>query len=93
MKVFKYYIDVDTLIRSDGTLEPLIIYWQDRRFRVSKVLSIRETFSRAGGSGICYLCRFGSQERKLFWERNRWFLESEVYVPEMEENQPTGQTI
>lgn len=93
MRVFKYYVDVDTLIRADGSMRPLKVYWQNRRFLIDRVISVRETFSRAGGSGICYLCRFGNQERKLFWERNRWFLESEVYVPGMEENIPSGKTI
>lgn len=85
MNVFKYYVDVVTLIFRDGRLEPMYIYWKDRRYRVDKVLSVRETYSRAGGAGICYVCRFGQQERSLFWERNRWFLESEVFVPEMQE--------
>lgn len=85
MKLFKYYVDVDTLIFHDGRLLPLFVYWKDHRYRVDKVVSIRETYSKAGGSGICYTCRFGSQERKLFWERSRWFLETEFYTPEMED--------
>ncbi len=85
MKLFKYYVDVITLIGHDGKLRPLYICWDHHRYTVDKVLSVRETYSKAGGSGICYRCRMGSQERNLFWERNRWFLESEVYIPGMEE--------
>lgn len=80
MKLFKYYVDVETLIFADGSLQPMFVHWNSRRYRVDKVLSVRETFSKAGGTGICYRCRFGQQERNLFWERSRWFLESEVYV-------------
>jgi len=82
VKVFKYYVDVATMIFRDGQIEPLWVVWCDRRFRVDKVISVRETYSKAGGCGICYRCRFGQSERSLFWERNRWFLESEMYFPE-----------
>lgn len=85
MNLFKYYVDVITLIYRDGRIQPMFIYWKDRRYKVDKVVSVRETFSKAGGGGICYLCRFGGQERSLFWERNRWFIESEVYEPELRE--------
>lgn len=85
LKLFKYYIDVITLISSEGSLQPLWVIWKDRRYRIEKITSVRETFSKAGGAGICYRCRFGDQDRNLFWERNRWFLESESYFPEMME--------
>lgn len=93
MRMFKYYVDVETLIGADGSLCPRALYWKERRFAIDQVLSVRETYSKAGGSGICYECRLGGQQRRLFWERSRWFLESEVYVPEMAENLPFGKTI
>lgn len=83
--VYKYYVDVITMIFQDGTLRPLFVQWEDHRYKVDKVISVREMFSKAGGCGICYLCRMQGQDRKLFWERNRWFLESEVYLPGLEE--------
>lgn len=85
MKLFKYYVDVITLIFSDGSIKPLFVLWEHHRYRIDQVLSVRETFSKAGGCGICYTCRMSGQERRLFWERNRWFLESEVYIPGHEE--------
>lgn len=48
MKVFKYYVDVATMIFRDGQIEPLWVVWCDRRFRVDKVISVRETYSKAG---------------------------------------------
>ena len=83
MNVFKYYVDVVTMIFKDGLLQPMAVVWMDRRYKVDKVISVRETHSKAGGSGICYRCQFAGQERNLFWERNRWFLESEAFIPEM----------
>lgn len=85
MKVHKYYVDVDTRITYDGRLIPLVLHWKDHPFRIDKVVSVRETYSRAGGGGICYKCRFNGQDRLLFWERNRWFLETEVCEPAMED--------
>ncbi len=87
MKLYKYYVDVVTLIFYDGTFKPLFVCWDHHHYRIDKVLTVRETYSKAGGCGICYTCRIGSQQRNLFWERNRWFLESEVYIPGLEERQ------
>lgn len=81
MDLFKYYVDVITRIDRHGHLEPLVLEWQGKNYRIDRVISVRETFSRAGGCGICYECRFGSKKRNLFWERNRWFIESSVYIP------------
>ena len=55
--------------------------WENRTYKVDKILSVRETYSRAGGCGMRYECRFGSQVRRLFWEKDRWFLESTIYIP------------
>lgn len=76
MRIYKYYVDVITLIDVEGHLLPLYMYFNDHRFRIDRVVSVRETFSQAGGCGICYECAFGSEKRNLFWERDRWFLES-----------------
>lgn len=86
MKLFKYYVDVVTMIYSDGSLQPLFVCWDHHKYKIEKVTSVRETFSKAGGCGIRYTCRmYGGEDRNLFWERNRWFLESEVYIPGLEE--------
>lgn len=81
MKYYKYYVDVVTLVLQDGALRPLFVCWDGHRYKVDKVLSVREMYSKAGGCGICYLCKMQGQMRKLYWERNRWFLESEIFVP------------
>lgn len=84
-KLYKYYVDVVTLIYKDGNLTPLFVEWGNKKYKVDKVLSIRETFSQAGGCGICYECRFGSCIRRLFWEKDKWFLESSVFIPQYED--------
>lgn len=94
MKLFKYYVDVVTLIFQDGSFKPLFVCWGQRRYRIDKVLTVRETYSKAGGCGICYTCRMNNgQQRNLFWERNRWFVESEIYIPgaQEERKEPSNQ--
>lgn len=89
MKLFKYYVDVVTLIFQDGSFKPLFVCWGKHRYRIDKVLTVRETYSKAGGCGICYTCRMNNgQQRNLFWERNRWFVESEIYIPGAQEARP-----
>lgn len=81
MKLHKYYVDVITMIHKDGSLCPMIVNWKGRKFKVEKIQSVRETFSPAGGCGICYECRIAGEDRRLFWEQRRWFIESRVYIP------------
>lgn len=80
--MFKYYIDVVTLINQEGDLMPLFIRWKEKTYKVDKVLQIRDKFSPAGGCGKCYSCRFGNQIRDLYWEKDRWFLETPVFLPD-----------
>lgn len=86
MEIFKYYVDVIVRISRDGELKPLAMYWQQHRYKIDRICSVRETFSQAGGCGICYECQFGSQKRNLFWERDRWFIESHAYLPQDRKN-------
>lgn len=81
LKLFKYYVDVITMISREGTLTPLVMIWKEKKYQIEKVTEVRETYSKAGGSGIRYTCRFRGQSRNLFWERNRWFIESEIFEP------------
>lgn len=72
----KKYVDVVTLIDKEGRLRPLIVCWEDHKYKIDQILSVRQTHSLAGGCGICYRCRFGEELRSLFWERDRWFVET-----------------
>ncbi|MBB5182523.1 hypothetical protein [Catenisphaera adipataccumulans] len=81
--MYKYYIDVVTLVGKEGQLQPLFVRWQEKTYKIDQVLAKQEKFSPAGGCGVCYKCRFGSQIRNLYWEKDRWFLESEVKVSDI----------
>ncbi|MBQ4105432.1 MAG: hypothetical protein IJC86_03485 [Clostridia bacterium] len=73
----KQYISVTARFDCDGNLLPITIHWDDgRSFEIDRILDIRYAASlKAGGAGIRYACRIGNQQRYLFLEDNRWFVE------------------
>lgn len=75
--LYKRYVDVITLIDKYGKLTPLMIKWENGcSYPIDRILEIRNAASEVGGGGILYRCRIQQQERKLFYEKNRWFIES-----------------
>lgn len=77
MKLYKRYVDVVLLNSKQGKLIPLFIVWDNNiKYPIDKILSIKKSHSQVGGSGIMYLCLIQNQKRKLFFERDKWFIES-----------------
>ena len=75
--LYKRYVDVVALIDKQGKLTPLILRWDNGvQYPIDRILEVRKAVSEVGGSGILYRCRIQTQERKLFYEKNRWFIES-----------------
>ncbi|MEF9962085.1 MAG: hypothetical protein RR863_03285 [Erysipelotrichaceae bacterium] len=75
--LYKRYIPVVTLIGTKGELRPLFIIWDHGvKFPIDKILEVRNCASLVGGCGILYRCRIQGKERNLFYEKNRWFIES-----------------
>lgn len=76
-QIYKRYVDVVVKIDKLGRQMPLFLLWDNgQKYSIDKVVEIRKTSSRAGGGGLLYRCRIHNQERKLFLERDRWFIES-----------------
>ena len=73
---YKKYIDVVVHVNPYGEMMPLFILVDSKKYAIDKVLEIRNAHSQVGGSGVRYRCRIQNQERNLFYERNRWFMES-----------------
>ena len=73
----KIYVKVLAEHLPDGRCRPLSITWADGRiFEVDKILDVCRTASlKAGGWGIRYTCRIRGQERYLFDEGSKWFVE------------------
>lgn len=76
----KTYVDMVTYIARDGRLRPLEICMEQRRFPIDQVLSVHQRYAPDGGCGLCYTCRIHGQLRFLYWERDRWFVESQAPV-------------
>jgi hypothetical protein len=76
--LYKRYVEVISLNRLDGTLMPIYIIWEDgTRYKIDKILKIiDQKASEVGGCGRYYEIRIGRHIRHLFYERNRWFVES-----------------
>ncbi len=80
MALYKRYIPVFTLIGKEGEITPVAIVWEDyqgrKTYKIDKIENIRQTSSQVGGCGLLYECKILGKRRKLFYERNRWFIES-----------------
>ena len=76
--MIKQYVSVTATFDPDGNVTPLRIHWGDgRSFDIERITDIRFAASlKAGGVGIRYTCRIHAQERYLFLEENRWFIEN-----------------
>ncbi len=75
--MYKRYVAVITLIGKLGELQPLCIIWDNnQKYTIDKILEMRPSHSIVGGGGILYRCLIQGKERNLFYEKNRWFLES-----------------
>ena len=77
--MMKQYISVTAKFDSDGNILPVCINWDDgRKFVIDRITDIRYAASlKAGGAGIRYTCRIKRNEKYLFLEDNRWFINNE----------------
>lgn len=75
----KQYVSVTAKFDSDGNILPLTINWNDGRvFDIDRITDIRYAASlKAGGAGIRYTCRIKQNEKYLYLEDNRWFINNE----------------
>lgn len=77
MYYVKKYIEVEAHYDALGNITPLQIVWEDgRSFPVDRVLDVRRAASRKiGGGGLRFTVRILGQQRYLFFDENRWFVE------------------
>lgn len=77
MKKYKRYVEVIVSIDKYGNLTPLYILWEDGiKYKIHKFEIKGHRASVVGGSGILYVCCIQGQNRNLYYERNRFFIES-----------------
>ena len=73
----KKYVDMIVRYTEDGQIIPLAVRWSpDQLYEIDRALDVRQAASlRAGGTGIRYLCRIKGQERFIWLEENKWFVD------------------
>lgn len=75
--LYKRYVSVVVEVDKNGVPKPLYIKWDNGvYYKIDRILEKRNAMSVVGGGGILYLVRINDKERKLFFERTRWFIES-----------------
>ena len=82
MERYKRYIDVVVMHKKEGRMIPLFIYWDDRgeryKYQIDSIIEIKKSVSVVGGGGILYRCKIKGQIRNVYFERDKWFIESKV---------------
>lgn len=80
LRLYKRYVDVIAMMKKDGQLQPMYMIWEHHGvrtpYKIDKIYRIRKAASEVGGCGILYEIKIDGRDRKLFYERDRWFLES-----------------
>jgi len=73
----KKYVPVIVRFEAEGKLRPLMIEFDEsRKYPVDRVLDVRRAACESvGGVGDRYTCRIQGQERYLWFEKGRWFVE------------------
>lgn len=74
----KHYVDMLVRIDVSGHMHPLSFLWEDgREYQIDRVLSVcRAASLKAGGAGLRYTCQIQNKVRYLYYEVDRWFIES-----------------
>ena len=76
----KVYVDVFAVMKRDGTVLPRSFVWEDgERYTINRVLHIVPAASlKVGGRGIRYTVKIEMNERYIFRDEDRWFVEAPV---------------
>jgi len=77
----KVYVDVTVNVNRDGEIRPTSFIWEDgKRYKIDKVKFIAPRAStKVGGRGMMYTVVIQGQERYLYDEDGRWFVEARIY--------------
>ena len=73
----KVYIDVYAVMLQDGTVKPRRFLWEDgATYMIDRILHITPADStKVGGRGIRYTVMIAGQEKYIFREDDKWFVE------------------
>jgi hypothetical protein len=73
----KIFVKITAEHDTSGTVRPLeMIWYDDRRFSIDRILDVRQVASlKGGGLGMRYTCRICNKQVYLFDDEGRWFIE------------------
>jgi len=76
----KRYVPVVVRFDTEGQLRPLTIEFdEEHKYSVDRILDVcRAACQTVGGVGVRYTVRVQGQERYLWLEKDRWFVEAIV---------------
>lgn len=76
----KAYVSVNVDIDEEGAMQPRAIRWKNgHSFRIERVLyKCRASSNKVGGGGIRYTVQIHGQEKYLFNEGSKWFVEAKI---------------
>lgn len=80
METRKLHINVIAEFLPNGHIVPLsIVLYDGRCYPVDQVLDVKSAANmKVGGAGIRYICTIEGQQRSLWREGDRWFVEEAV---------------
>ena len=77
MKLYKKYVEMIVSMDPQGVMIPKVLVWDNGvQYPIDRILEVRKASSVVGGCGVLYRCRIAGSVRHLFYERDRWFIES-----------------
>lgn len=72
----KQWVEVIAKFDSQGNILPLWILFQGKKYQIDKIQFITPAASlKSGGAGLRYTCLIASQQRYLFLEDTKWFID------------------
>lgn len=77
MQLYKRYIEVIIKQKKDGEMIPLYVVWDDgKKYKIEKIFRKERRASIVGGCGLRYSCMIEGKQRNIFYEKDKWFIES-----------------
>ena len=75
----KVYVDVYAVMLRDGTVKPRRFLWEDgATYMIDRILHITPASTKVGGRGIRYTVMIEGQEKNIFREDDKWFMEAPI---------------
>ena len=73
------YLEVVAKTKTTGDIIPLYIIWESGKiFEIDKILEVKPIAStKGGGVGTRYKCKIKNKEKFLFFNDNRWWIETD----------------